>query len=183
MRQTDIVYCEMCGRPVRRRDARIVYIEGARLVLCPECYRKVVKKDVAQSVRSLTAKPPRPATSHTARTPAPRPQRPRRRALENLEVVQEYAERIRKARERLGWSQRVLAEAVGEGENVIKRMEAGRLTPSIDQARKLEKVLNIKLLEPVVDEGGVPALFGGGKVSKELTLGDIAAIRKKKEGQ
>ncbi len=180
MRRTDIVYCEMCGKPVRRRDARVVYIEGARLVLCPECYMKVVKKDMARNVKSLT-------TERASHTPlqrskhANRPPKSRQRIPEGIEVVQDYAERIKRARERLGWSQRVLAEAVGEGENVIRRMESGRLTPSINQARKLEKVLNIKLLEPVVDVGA-PELFSGGKVSKDLTLGDIAAIRKKKEG-
>lgn len=74
----------------------------------------------------------------------------------------------------------MLAEAVKEGENVIKRIEAGRLVPSIDLARRLEQVLGIKLLEPVVESTFESyQSFSRSRVSKELTLGDIVAIRKK----
>lgn len=172
----DYVYCEMCGSPVRRREAKIVYIEGARLVLCPYCYAKVAKRAVAAEVKELT----RPKIKRPPVRSAPAKRSPPRKMLDDLEVVPDYANRIRKARERLGWSQRVLAEAIGESENVIKRMEAGRLTPSIDQARRLEKVLNIKLLEPIVDSEPASAFLSGG-ISKDLTLGDIASIRKKGE--
>jgi putative transcription factor len=178
MRQNDIVYCEMCGRPVRRRDARIVYIEGAKLILCPDCYRKVVKRGVSSEIASLKPEKKAPVTSRVRPNPRMSP-KPRRNYIENVEVVPDYSERVRKARERLGWSQRVLAEAIGEGENVIKRIEAGRLTPSVDQARKLERVLNIKLLEPIVENGSLPQSLTG-KFPTELTLGDIAALRKKK---
>ncbi len=178
MRQNDIVYCEMCGRPVRRRDARIVYIEGAKLILCPECYSKVVKRDVSSELTNLKTERKTPATSRARPKPRTSP-RPKRNYIENVEVVPDYSERVRKARERLGWSQRVLAEAIGEGENVIKRIEAGRLTPSVDQARKLERVLNIKLLEPIVENSSLPQTFSN-KFPTELTLGDIAALRKKK---
>jgi putative transcription factor len=178
MRQNDIVYCEIFGRPVRRRDARIVYIEGAKLILCPECYRKVVKRGVSSEMASLKPEKKVPATTRVRPKPTV-PSKPRRKYIENVEVVPDYAERVRKARERLGWSQRVLAEAIGEGENVIKRIEAGRLTPSVDQAKKLERVLNIKLLEPIVENNSLPQGFSG-KFPTELTLGDIAALRKKK---
>ena len=171
--RSDIVYCEMCGSPVRRKDAKIVYIEGARLILCPYCYEKVAKRAIATEVKQLTQPKKRPIPK------TPRARRPPRKRLDDLEVVPDYASRVRRAREKMGWSQRILAEAIGEGENVIKRIEAGRLTPSIDQARRLERVLNIKLLEPIADFEPASA-FLSGSVSRELTLGDIASIKKKK---
>lgn len=90
------------------------------------------------------------------------------------EVVSDYAERVRRARERLGWSQKMLAERVRESENVIRRIELGKLKPTIDLARRLERVLGIKLLEPVVEEPETSDRERGGF---HLTLGDIAEIR------
>ncbi len=175
MRQDDIVYCEMCGRPVRRKDAHIVYIDGAKLLLCPQCYSKVVKRNVGKEIKEIKSRP------STLRSPSrPRP-KPRRERLEGLEVVEDFAERIRQARERLGWTQRVLAESIGESEKVIKRIEAGRLTPTIELARKLEGVLNIKLLEPVIDDDLSNPLNVGGRLRKDLTLGDIVSIRRRKK--
>ena len=173
MRQDDIVYCEMCGRPIRRKDARIVYVEGAKLLLCPDCYKKVVKKNIGKEIREVR---------RVASKPVARRARPykRQRNLESLEVVEDYADRVRSAREKLGWSQRVLANAIGEGENVIKRIESGRLTPSIDQAKRLERVLNVKLLEPIVDED-IPSMFSNSGSLNGLTLGDIASIKRKKK--
>jgi len=172
----DIIHCEMCGRPIRRRDSKVVYIEGARLVLCPQCYSRVAKRAVKEEVRSVTTKRIDTLRTHTnVRKPA-RKGGPR---LENYEVVEDYARRVREARERLGWTQRTLAEAVRESENVIKRIESGRLTPTMELAMRLEKVLGIKLLEPVVDSDFTGSLGGLGNPSKELTLGDIVSIRRR----
>ncbi len=176
MPRPDTVYCEMCGRPVHRREAYIVYLEGTRLVVCPACYSRIAKRASKALPYTEAMRRPKPA----ARRPGPRPRaRPRRASLDEFEVVPDYAERVRRAREKLGWSQRTLAQAVREGENVIKRIEAGRLTPSIDLARRLEKVLGIKLLEPVVEESHA-ALPPAERV-KDITLGDIVIVRKKEE--
>jgi len=93
---------------------------------------------------------------------------------ERFEVVPDFAERVRSARERLGWTQRMLAQKARVSENVIRRIEAGTLTPSIDLARRLEKILGIKLLEPVVEEGED---YGSEKSEFYLTLGDVAEIK------
>jgi len=177
---SDVTYCEMCGRPVRRREAKIVFVEGARLTLCGSCYSKVSRGALASEIKEATAKPTKPQTvskpAETSKTPPP----PKRISLEEYEVVSDYAERIRKAREKLGWTQKVLAEAVKESENVIKRVEAGRLTPSVDLALKLEKVLGIKLLEPIADVE-VTSQNITSKPKKDLTLGDVVVIRKRED--
>ena len=176
MPRPDIVYCEMCGRPVHRREAYIVYLEGTRLMVCPSCYSRIARRASKALPYTEAMRRPRQGT----RRPAPKPKvKPRRVNLDEFEVVPDYAKRVKRARERLGWSQRTLAQAVREGENVIKRIEAGKLTPSIDLARRLEKVLGIKLLEPVVEESSA-ALPPAERV-KDITLGDIVVVRKKEE--
>ncbi|MFN3268631.1 MAG: multiprotein-bridging factor 1 family protein, partial [Zestosphaera sp.] len=95
-------------------------------------------------------------------------------------VVPDYHERVRKAREKLGWTQKVLANAVKESENVIKRIEAGRLVPSIELARKLENILKIQLLEPVV-ETRVNTTKTLSKGSAGLTIGDVMVLRKEEK--
>ncbi len=172
----DVIHCEMCGRPIRRKDSKVVYIEGARLVLCPQCYSRVAKRVVKEEVRSVTTKRINTLRPHTAVRKHARRGGLR---LENYEVVEDYARRVREARERLGWTQRTLAEAVRESENVIKRIESGRLTPTIELAMRLEKVLGIKLLEPIVDSDFIEPLGGLSSPSKELTLGDIVSIRRR----
>lgn len=181
MLSSGITYCEMCGRPLERRRAKIVYIEGARLTLCPECYVKVSRRVVATEIKSAVQEVKKFKTQAQTRTKTYSKRYEGRRGtlLDEYEVVPDYAERVRRAREKLGWTQRMLAEAVKESENVIKRIETGRLVPSIDLAERLERILNIKLLEPVIEEA--PQVFRVGQASniKELTLGDIVAIRKR----
>jgi len=167
-----VTYCEMCGKAVERRLAKIVYVEGAKLTLCPSCHARVSSKLISETPKTPVG------GKQSLTTIERRGSKPKEVIKEEYEVVEDYAERIRRAREALGWTQKVLAEAVKESENVIKRLESGKLVPTIDLARRLEKVLNIKLLEPVVDE----YLHGGAtdKIVKELTLGDVVNVRSKK---
>jgi len=176
---SNIVYCEMCGRPIERRISKIVFIEGAKLVLCPACYAKMGKRSISAEIKEYAPTLKRRLTPQsTAFTRRSSPRRSRNVELDNYEVVPDFAERVRTARERLGWSQRTLAESVRESENVIKRIESGRLVPSIDLAKKLEKVLGIRLLEPIVEFESLFTSQTRQRI-KELTLGDIVRIRKK----
>lgn len=161
-------YCEMCGRELDQREAKRAIVEGSLLVLCPTCYSRLSKQSAVKEVR-VNAKPAfsglkRRGTSIDVQGSS------RRIRIDEYEVVEDYAIRVKKAREKLGWTQEVLAQKIGENVNTVKRIEAGKLKPSIELARKLERVLGIKLLEPVVDETG-----GGVSGAREefLTIGDI----------
>jgi len=182
--------CEMCGREVPVIQARRVYVEGALLTLCPSCALKITKKhaqEVLTEQRQQYKKVmPRPTITYPItglqptkhKTPQSR-SRPSR-TLENFDVVSDYAERIRRAREKLGWSTRVLAEKVRERESTIKRIEAGRLKPTINLAKRLEEVLGIKLLEPILPEDVEG--FRSSKKSRYIpTLGEVVSIRKSEE--
>ena len=181
---SDITYCEMCGKPMKKREAKVVYVEGTRLVLCSFCYSKVSKRAVSAESRESTQRTeltrPSPSKPGLTTQKAIKTAQKTSKAVDEYEVVPDYHERIRKAREKLGWSQKVLANAVKESENVIKRIEAGRLVPSIDLARKLENVLRIQLLEPIVDtEVSSPKSLG--KSNTGLTIGDVMVLRKEEK--
>jgi putative transcription factor len=107
--------------------------------------------------------------------------KPRKEKIERYEIVKDYSEKIRRAREAMGLSTRDLANMIKESENIVKRIESGRLVPPIDLARRIENVLKIQLVVPSVDqeleESKAPK-----QVSADLTLGDIIQIRKREQG-
>jgi len=159
----------MCGKEIDNRSARRAVVEGSLMVLCPDCYSKLSKHKQTSGVQRRTS-------TFTARDKSPRSagtSRPPRGRVEEYEVVEDYALRIKTARERYGWSQEVLAQKVSESLNTIKRLESGKLKPSVELALKLERVLKIKLLEPVVEEQGVQLSRDKGGF---LTIGDIIGI-------
>jgi putative transcription factor len=160
-------YCEMCGRELEAREAKRAVVEGSLLILCPQCYQRLSKQGVAKEYMVTPTKQVRSRVSTST------PSRQQARRLEEYEVVEDYAVRIKTARERLGWSQEVLALKVGESVNTIKRIEASRLKPSIDLAKKLERVLGIKLLEPIVEEVGETRSSKG---ADTLTIGDLIRL-------
>lgn len=90
------------------------------------------------------------------------------------EVVENYAELIRSAREAVGLTRDALARTVGVRESVLRRIEAGQLVPDPSLARKLERVLGIRLLVPA-DLERTDFSIGGGQV--DLTLGDVVEVR------
>ncbi len=62
-------------------------------------------------------------------------------------VVDNYSERIKKARENKNMKQEDLAKAIAEKESVIHQLESSKLKPNFKLAQKLEIFLNIKILE------------------------------------
>ncbi|MEM4196187.1 MAG: helix-turn-helix domain-containing protein, partial [Methanothermobacter sp.] len=99
-----------------------------------------------------------------------------RRPMETIyEVVEDYGEIIRAERESRGWSREDLAERINEKVSVINRIESERMEPDIKLARKLEKLLKIKILEKF-EAGEEEKIEGGG--FRGATIGDIARIKR-----
>jgi putative transcription factor len=92
------------------------------------------------------------------------------------EVVEDYGSIIRKAREEKNLTQKKLGEKIYERESVISHIESGKMIPEIKIARKLEKLLNIKIVEKV--ESDVQEFKDIGRY-REATIGDIARIKRK----
>jgi len=87
---------------------------------------------------------------------------------ETLRVVPTYSTIIREARERLGWPLEQLAYKVGLKESQVRKIEAGKLVPSLKEAKLFEHVLQIPLIEA--------SETGGGSVCSKpqtLTIGDV----------
>ena len=151
--------CEICGKKVVGTPVR-VKIEGSVMQTCQECSKfGKVQKEPQRAIRKRT--PPR----------LPRYKEPSNEVLEDFNTV------IRKAREKMGWSREDLAEKVYEKVSVIGRVESGKMVPDIKLARKLEKILNVSLLEKVEDENLEDK---GSQRIRGATIGDIAFIKKNK---
>lgn len=152
--------CEICGR----HEARfIVLLESAKMSACPGCARggKVL----------LTLEDPL-ASARKASTPSFAVSTQK----SEEEIVEDYARCLRAGRAKSGLSLLQLSHKVGEQETYLHSMEQGRVSPTLNAARKLERALGIRLIvkEAVGGTGG-PA----GR-NQPLTLADILGSQKKK---
>jgi putative transcription factor len=72
-------------------------------------------------------------------------------------------------------NQEDFAKKIAEKVSVVHKLEIGEIKPSLALARKLERLLGIKLIEFYEEESK-----GNAKVSTEgFTIGDIVKIKKK----
>ena len=168
--------CEMCGETIRG-TAKLVRVEGAELQVCTRCEK--FGTEVQQVRRTDLARPsaaaPRPGRTVTAAVPADRRKRDLFDYMEG-EIVEDYAARIRKGRIEKGLSTKDLAMQIKEREHLIKKIENGELIPEEGVRKKLERVLEIRLIDAPVPEAEK-------KVQTKLTptLGDLTIIRKVKK--
>ncbi len=167
----EIYTCEICGR--KTSNPYVVYIEGARLVVCENCARRY------KNAEPLFAK------KQTKETKRYRQRQPKKKVVEKtVEIVPDYAEIIRKAREKKGLKLEDLAKAIAEAESEMHKIERGELVPEIKVAEKLEKFLGIKLIREITEEELEKEEEVAEKYkpkNTEVTLGDIVVIKKKKK--
>ena len=95
-------------------------------------------------------------------------------------LVEDFGPRIHKAREARGLTHQDLGNKVSARVPELRQIEAGKLRPSDDLARRLEKELGISLLESV--QAAAPAPGGPAKPGGPLTIGDLLrdALEKRK---
>lgn len=165
--------CEVCGRSIQGKPYNAI-VDGVKLIVCPECAQLF-------SGWEFKPKPRPPATGKaTARRPTIIRKRAQPRSPEELELelVEEYGQQIRRAREKLGLSHRDLGKKLGEKVSVLQKLETGKMSLDQTLAKKLEHALKIRLLVPsptipVKKETPVQKPY-------ELTLGDIVTVRKRR---
>lgn len=159
--------CELCGREVQA--CRPALVDGVRMLLCPGCMRH------GQSVE------PSSAGYGAARRPMlDRIKKPRVKDVYtdmDKELVMDWNDRIRTAREQKGLSREELGFQLGERTVTVAKIENGDLRPSDKLVKKIEKLLGIMLIEAVKDvsaaqKGGTGSIGG-------LTLGDFIKTEKK----
>ncbi len=139
----------------------IAHIEGVELSVCQNCAKygkilRIIRADIPQSKQG-------------------RAHYQGQREGEQIEmVVEDFGSRIRQKREQLKLTQQEFAKMLNEKESAIHHLENGSQRPSLDMAKRLERVLKIKLVEiekEVVQE----------KVkskSDSFTLGDFIKVKK-----
>jgi len=90
-------------------------------------------------------------------------------------LLNDFAEKIRSKREKLGLKQSEFAKKISEKESIIHKLETGEFKPSLELASKLEKVLNIKLIEEYEEEH----LSHTKTDSTIATIGDLVKIKRR----
>ena len=91
------------------------------------------------------------------------------------EVVQDYATKIRVAREKLGLSHEDLGKKINEKASLLRHIETGRASPNNLLATKLEHALKITLMVPIADE---KVQAEPKKPAEGMTLGDLIDMSK-----
>ena len=148
------INCDLCGK--REDSLSKAIIEGVELDVCNECGR--FGKILA------------PVKRYSAKEQHKMVQRAEEKN-EKIELLAEnYPEIIKKRREAMGLSQRDFALRISEKESALHHIETGRLTPSIQLARKLEKILGVKLVEEHEEKHEAS---GKSKRDEGFTLGDF----------
>ncbi|BBG24446.1 multiprotein bridging factor aMBF1 [Sulfuracidifex tepidarius] len=162
METSDREYCELCGEPIRGKGTTVLY-EGSIITVCDSCYSKIRK--YSKPAQKQEVRKPKQFVSNAFVS------KPKYNLSEDIEIVDDYYKLIKQARERMKMTQFQLAQKLKVSENIVKRFELGKLKPTIDQAKSIEKILGVKLIVPVENNGAE------GDREDELTLGDIVRIR------
>ena len=161
--------CELCGNDVPR--TKMVTIEDTPLSVCPNCVKFGIQTNVplkkqpgvpAEILRRLEARKRRMTVRDVYS-----------RAGEET-LVNDYSERIRKAREKKGWKQVELGTKINERVSIIAKLESGEMIPTDSVVKKLEKTLEIKLREKVEEVTAKKSSVQ----SKPLTLGDLIRVER-----
>ena len=121
--------CELCGR---EEILSLSLVEGVELKVCKKCssFGKAIKKPV-YFAKKVEAKP--------------QSQEPQIETIESIRP--DFPKLIRDKREKLGLKQEEFARFLTERVSLIHKIEQGEYTPPIEMAKKIEKQLNISLIE------------------------------------
>ena len=161
--------CEICGKEVPEHNPIRAKIEGSVMVVCKECSK----------LGKIQKAPPKPKFRKQDKTKRPKTTSNKNYSRQDEpteELIEDFDLEIRKARESKDWSREVLGKKINERVSVITRIETGKMTPDLKLTKKLEKALNIKLLEKVnnVDLNQFVNTSSG-----ERTLGNVMKIKRK----
>jgi len=170
------VRCEVCGRRIHGKPYKVM-IERAKLTVCGKCARHgtIVWEETKPKRTTLKPRVSTPLPSKT-RNKKPPPQV----AVEStVELVENFDIKIRQGREKLGLSHEELGRKISEKVSLLKKIETGKMTPDNKLVTKLEHTLKIKLLVPTSKEK-IPQTKIPKVISRELTLGDLIQLNKKK---
>ena len=146
--------CEMCG--AEQASLTTTKVEGAELELCSSCtdFGTEIRDESTSSgggkysTSSSTGKSSGSSSSGSrGSSGSSGSTRPRDMFDDMDEIATDYDDRIRTAREYRGLSQEELADQLNEKASLIRKLERGDTLPTDDIQRKLERALDISLVE------------------------------------
>lgn len=169
--------CEMCGK--ERPSLTTVKVEGAELELCDDCsqFGTEVRTESSSSgstkysTSSSSGSSSSSDSSGSGSSGGGGGSSQRRRDMfdDMDEIAGDYDDRIRGAREERGMSQEDLANALNEKASLIRKLERGDILPPDKVRKKVERKLEISLVEGSDDEDNE---WSSGS-STTTTLGDV----------
>ena len=123
--------CELCGAEGRLYKVKI---EGSIMNVCEKCKRfgtpiSTYHKPINYKKKKKTIEKPE--------------------IIE--EIVPDYANLIREARESHKMKQDEFARKINEKDSIIHKIETGHFKPSLKLAKKIEKFFGIKLIQEIED--------------------------------
>lgn len=150
-----MAFCEICGREANLSKARV---ETTELLVCPPCssFGRIIEDSIKEEI-------------------------PRTRVYSNFEDTVEiipsgYGKKIKDARTWMGLNQKEFASKLSEKESVIQNIETESLTITLELAKKIERVCNIKLVTSYNDSD-VKINKKINFKDKGLTIGDLIKLK------
>lgn len=164
----------MCGSD--QASLKTVKVEGAELQLCDDCaefgteVRTESTSSASTKYSTSSSSGSDSSRSSGSSSSSSSSKRRRRDMFDDMdEIATDYDDRIRQARESRGLSQEELAQSLNEKASLIRKLERGDIMPPDSVRKKIERKLDISLVEGESDDDS--EWSGGG--STTTTLGDV----------
>jgi len=103
----------------------------------------------------------------------------RTQEIETLEIVSDFASKIKNVRNKLRLNQDQFAQKINEKPSLLRRIEIGKVEPTVKLARKIEDTYKIRLLQKTTSSDMNILENKLKKKTHGSALGDIAFVKKK----
>ena len=165
--------CELCGN--KGVNLAVVLFKGRRIYACEKCIERYNLIRISKFSNVLTSKSTSKAiASHRTFQPIKTFKFPPKTGLiqtDEYVLVSNFGAKIKGARESLGLTQEELAKRLKIKVSLIKKIETEKWSPPIELAKKIERELNISIIEKKPEEVSYPKEFLK-KSKDQLRLGD-----------
>ncbi len=159
--------CEICGKPISDNPKR-TKIDGSVMAVCDDCAK-------FGRIQKAPPKPKFQKRPNNTRNKNKQTQKQRKEEPQE-ELIEDYNTIIRKKRESKNWTREQLGHKLNEKVSVINRIETGKMVPDIKLIKKIEKTLDIELLEKFNNDDLSQFM---GNSNSGLKLGSIVKIKRK----
>lgn len=172
--------CPICGGIIWGKPSHII-VEGVRLTVCQSCSNLGQRTSIS-SPSKIQSKIfyKKPIKRKSVATPHIAKPSVKKDDESDLQIVSNFAAKIKKTREKYKLTQEKFALKLHEKASLIRSIENGKRIPTISLAKKIEKTYNVKLIEKKKDDESDYRKYIQQKKA-QTTLGDMIIVRKKKK--